>query len=64
MYCGGQNDGATENAERAGDAEQWGELQQYVPPQYQRAGAPNVPAKYRRLYEAYQRRVQKVAPGK
>jgi ribosome-associated translation inhibitor RaiA len=49
-------EGGTERVERGEGAEGWGSLQKYVPPQYQRAGAPQVPARYRRLHEAFQKR--------
>lgn len=49
-------EGGSERVERQDGAEGWGSLQKYVPPQYQRAGAPQVPARYRRLHEAFQKR--------
>ncbi len=52
----------TERAERAIEDGGWGELQRYVPPDHLRSGVPEVPAKYRRLHEAFQRRTQKTDP--
>lgn len=57
-------EGATEAVERGADAEKWGDLQKYVPPQYQRAGVPQVPAKYRRLHEAFQKRSSRSGDGR
>jgi hypothetical protein len=53
---GSAAEGGSERVERQDGAEGWGSLQKYVPPQYQRAGAPEVPARYRRLHEAFQKR--------
>jgi hypothetical protein len=53
---GAAAEGSSERVERQDGAEGWGSLQKYVPPQYQRAGAPQVPARYRRLHEAFQKR--------
>ena len=52
----------TERAERAIEDGGWGELQRYVPPDHLRAGVPEVPSRYRRLHEAFQRRTQKTGP--
>jgi hypothetical protein len=53
---GGQREDGSERVDRGADTEGWGDLQKYVPSQYQRAGAPDVPARYRRLHEAFQKR--------
>ncbi len=61
---GAAREGGTESVEREADAERWGDLQKYMPPEYHRAGAPEVPAKYRRLHEAFQRRAHEKREGR
>ena len=52
-------EGATERVLRDGDEATWGELPQYVRFLQRRGGVPEVPAKYRRLHEAWQKRSAK-----
>jgi hypothetical protein len=53
---------ATEEVERPGDAEGWGDLPRYIQLLHTRGGVPDVPEKYRRAYEAYQRRAHESSP--
>jgi len=50
---------ATENAERPADSARWGNLPKYVRFMMNRGGLPDVPEKYRRLLEAYQKQTHK-----
>lgn len=48
-------DGGTERVLRDGDDAVWGRLPQYVQFLQRRGGVPEVPAKYRRLHDAWQK---------
>lgn len=56
---GAPNEGGTERVERATEDGDWGELQKYRPGDHLRRGEPEVPARYRRLWEAFQKQAAK-----
>ncbi|MGE0143164.1 MAG: hypothetical protein AB7I19_00110 [Planctomycetota bacterium] len=56
---GAPNESGTERVERATEDGDWGELQKYRPGDHLRRGEPEVPARYRRLWEAFQKQAAK-----
>lgn len=62
VRAGSPIESPTEKLDRPIEDGSWGDLQKYVPPDHLRAGVPEVPARYRRLWEAFQRRAQKAEP--
>ncbi|MBI5849689.1 MAG: hypothetical protein HZB39_01405 [Planctomycetes bacterium] len=62
VRAGSPIESETERLDRPIEDGSWGDLQKYVPPDHLRAGVPEVPARYRRLWEAFQRRAQKTEP--
>ncbi len=62
VRAGSPIESPTEKLDRPIEDGSWGDLQKYVPPDHLRAGVPEVPARYRRLWEAFQRRAQKTEP--
>ncbi len=59
---GAPKEGETEQVGRGTEDGSWGDLQKYVPPDHLRGGVPEVPTRYRRLWEAFQRRSARPEP--
>lgn len=57
VRSGERGEDGSERVDRAGDDGGWGRLPPYARFLHSRGGVPEVPARYRRLYEAWQKRV-------